>query len=295
MALTAEEQELLDFALAALPPWFSDDEGRDFAIEAAHAKMMGAARAQTAYWFGQTLISTATGATATTPDWLEQHAKDRGTRRQDGESDAALRSRLRTFSDALTVEAVMDAAQQVIDAAGVIGDVHMLELRRDRAYLGKNGPQSGTGGTFTAQAGNLHSFAPTAGWARPPLVGLQPNITWKLVIGAAASGGNDGTFTITALDEDRAVYTNATGAAGLDATATWRIDRYDAAGNLLTAGTGRQDAYLSRGHRMGAQYSTILLILPYGTDEATAEGVAEAVRQRKAAGVRVLIERRLNP
>lgn len=295
MALTAEEQELLDFALAGMPPWFRDTEARDMALEGAYAKMMGAARAQTSYWFGQALIGTATGATATTPDWLQLHAIDRGTRRQDGESDAALRSRLRTYPDALTVATILAAAQAVIDAAGVAGTVYMLELRRDRAYMGKNGPQTGTGGTFTAQAGDLHSFQPTAGWSRPPLVGLQPNITWKLVISGAADGGNDGTFEVTELDEDRAVFTNAAGVAGADAGVTWRVDRYDQDGNLLTEGTGRQDAYLSRGHRMGAQFSSILLILPFGTTAAIAASVEEAVRQRKAAGVRVIVERRLNP
>lgn len=295
MALTADEQELLDFALAALPPWFSDTEGRDFAIEGAYAKMMGAARAQTAYWFGQTLIGTATGATATTPDWLQLHAMDRGTRRQNGESDATLRSRLRSYPDALTVETILAAAQAVIDAAAVSGTVAMVELRRDRAFMGKNSPMTGTGGTFTAQTGTLHGFEPTAGWDRPPFVGLQPNITWKLVISGAGNAANDGTYTITDLDEDEAVYTNAAGVAGADPTVTWRVDRYDQDGNLLTAGTGRQDAYMSRGHRMGAQFSTILLILPFGTDAATALSVLEAVRQRKAAGVRVIVERRLNP
>ena len=295
MALTAEEQELLDFALGALPPWFSDAEARDFAIEGGYAKMAGAARAQTSYWFGQTLITTATGPTATTPDWLQLHAIDRGTRRQNGETDDTLRSRLRTFPDALTVATILAAAQAVIDAAGVSGTVYMVELRRDRAFMGKNSPMTGTGGTFTAQTGTAHGFRPTAGWNRPPFVGLQPSITWKLVISGAASAANNGTFTITDLASNDAVYTNAGGVAEVDAGVTWRVDRYDQDDNLLTAGTGRQDAYLSRGHRMGAQYSTILLILPYGTDAATADSVLEAVRQRKAAGVRVIVERRLNP
>lgn len=296
MALTIDEQELLDWALASLPPWFSDAESRDFAIEGAMAKMAGAARAQTDYWFGQALITTATGATATTPDWLQLHAMDRGTRRQDGESDEALRSRLRTFADALTPPAILAAAQAVIDAAGVSGDVAMVELRRDRAYLVTNDPHDGVGGTFTNQAGTLHSFSPTDGWARPPLVGLQPDITWKVTLGNCTDNENDGTHEVTALSGELAVYTDADGiATGLDTIAEWRVDRYDRDDNLLTGGTGRADAYLSRGHRMGASYPTIVLILPYGTTAATAAAVLEATRQRKAAGVRVIVERRLNP
>ena len=295
MALTSEEQELLDFALAALPPWFSDAEGRDFAVEGGMAKMAGAARAQVDYWFSQTLISEAVGPTSTTPDWLGQHARDRGTRRQDGEVDDDLRRRLRTFEDALTVSSIMDAAQAALDEAGVTGDLAMVELRRDRGFFVVNQAMTGTGGTFVAQAGNLHSFVPDVDWPRPPIGGLRQNITWKLVISGADSAGNDGTFEITDLDGDRAVYTNASGVAEVDAGVAWRVDRYDAEDNILTEGSGRLDAYMSRGFRMGSQYGTIILILPYGTSAATAASVAEAVRLKKAAGVRVIVERRLNP
>jgi hypothetical protein len=303
MALTDDEQELLDFALASLPHWFSAPE-RDFAIEGGMAKQLGAAKAQIAYWFGQTLITSATGPGVDTPDWLNQHAKDRGTRRQASESDGALRIRLRQYPDALTRELLLAIAQDMIDEAGVSGTVAMVELRRDRAHLVTNAPQSGVGSIFAASvlypgkrlvAG---SAGIAEGWLAPPLFGQGVvhlgDVAHKIVI-AGASAGNNGTFAIEALEGNSAVITNGSAVDEVKPFATWRVDRYDADGNLLTGGTGRAEAYLSRGYRCGSTYPTILLILPYGTDADLAAGVLEAIRQRKAAGVRVIVERRTSP
>jgi hypothetical protein len=297
MALTTDEQELLDFALSSLPPWFSAPE-RDFAIEGGMAKQAGAARAQNAYWFGQALISTATGPTADTPDWLGQHAKDRGTRRQAGESDEALRIRLRQYPDALTRPLLLAIAQGMIDDAGVSGTVAMLELRKDRAFFGVNEPMSGTGGTFVSVDANTAKFTPDVlPWPRPPFQGaaLAPPVTYKLVISGASNAFNNGTHPVQAMVGDAAEYLVLSMGAGHDATVSWRVDRYDEDDNLLTEGSGRARAYLSRGFRMGAGYPTILLTLPYGTSAALAASVLEAMRQRKAAGVRVIVERRLTP
>lgn len=295
--LSADEQDLLDFALGTLPWWFS--EGRDLEIEGAMAKMIGAAIVQQRYWMGQTLIGTAEGPGGGEPDWLQQHAIDRDTRRQDGETDDALRARLRQFPDALTRALLLSIAQQMVDDAGVVGDVAMVELRRDRAYLTTRAPMTGTGGTFNHAGATLVSFQPDElPWPRPPF--QDPSIvqvlTSKLVISGAADAGNNGTRTITGLDSDAAVVAAGTAnSASPDPTVTWRVDWYDADGNLLTAGAGRRDAYLSRGYRMGATYPTIILILPYDSDAALALAVAEAIRQRKAAGVRVIVERRQSP
>lgn len=306
MALSADEQNLLDFALAALPPWFRD-EGRDLAVEAGMAKMVGAARTQAAYWFGQSLITTATGPGADTPDWLQQHAIDRGTRRQNGEGDPELRSRLRTYPDALTRATLLSVAQAVLTAAGVVGDVAMLELRRDRGYLVVNQRQADAtlGGEFIDHGANVFGFLPAIDWAwwggKPPFrgPGIEPPITYKLYTLNAAEGGNEGTFTITGLDGNEILFTNPLGTAGADASVFWRVDRYDRDGNCLTGQdeglNGKLDTYLSRGHRVGATWSSILLILPFGTSAAVAASVEEAIRQRKAAGVRVIVERRQNP
>jgi hypothetical protein len=305
MALTTDEQELLDFALASLPSWFSSPE-RDFAIEGGMAKQMGAARAQSAYWFAQTLIGGATGATSDTPDWLNQHAKDRGTRRQASESDAALRIRLRQYPDALTRELLLSIIQDMLTDAGVAGAPAMVELRRDRAHLTTNEPQSGTGVSFSPSLAypgkrRLAIYPPGTAdnWAAPPLFGQGTvhlsEIVHKIVISGALSAGNDGTFVIEALEGNCAVITNAAYVGEPDPGASWRVDRYDRDGNLMTGGSGRADAYCDRGYRCGSTYPTILLILPYGTSAALAASVLETVRQRKAAGVRVIVERRQSP
>lgn len=59
---------------------------------------------------------------------------------------------------------------------------------------------------------------------------------------------------------------------------------------------GRGRTYLSRGYRMSTTgENALVIILPYGTSDATAAAVAEAVRQKKAGGIIVYVERRLNP
>ncbi len=297
MPLSAEEEDLLDFALGTLPGWFSDEEQRDLAIEGGMAKQMGAAWDTITYWFDQTLIGEAVDATGDDPDWLQQHAMDRDTRRADGETDPVLRVRLQKFPDALTRATLISIAQDLVDAAGVSGDVAMVELRRDRAYLTTRAPMTGTGGTF-AVAGTVVTFTPDElPWPRPPY--QDPSIVQvlssKLVISGAASAANDGTHDITGVVLDAAQYTDASAVAEADPTVTWRVDWYDSDGNLLTAGAGRADAYLSRGYRCGDTYPAIILILPFGSDAALGLAVAEAIRQRKAAGVRVYVERRLSP
>ncbi len=295
MALNANQQELLDFALSGLPGWFQAEE-RAMEFLGGCAVLFDAARNQLDYWFGQSLIGGAVGVTATTPDWLGQHAADRNTRRQAAEGDPALRARLRNVPDALNRQSLLDAAQAIVDASGVVGDVAILEpLRYWRGFFLVNEADTGTGGTFTAGAGTLHQFEPLVAFARPPIKTFEPVRTHKLVISGALSAGNDGTFPITDLDEDAAVYTNAGGVAEVDATVAWRVDRYDVDDNILTAGAGRLDAYFDRGHRMGQDRSAIILILPFGTTEGTRLGVLEMLRQKKAAGIAAMVERRLNP
>lgn len=301
MALSADEQKLLDFALGALPPWFGDTESRDLAVEAGMAKMVGAAKAQATYWFDRALITGADGPAAGLPDWLQQHAIDRGTRRQEGEGDPELQSRLRTFPDALTRATLLAVTDAILDAAGIVAAPFMLELRRDRGYLVNNQPQidASSGGEFFDNGNPVFAFLPFGGWRdnAPPFrgPGIEPPITYTITMFGCADAGNDGTFPIIALDGDKAVFVNAAGVAGADPGMVWRIDRFDRDGNSLTVGTGKMDAYLDRGHRCGASWPSIVIILPFGTTAAVALSVEEAIRQRKAAGVRVIVERRLIP
>jgi hypothetical protein len=290
-ALTSDEQELLDFAQGALPNWVrSPDE-----FLTATAKMMGLPRATAAYLFSQTLITQATGATATTPDWLAQHARDRGTSRQAGETDPVLQERLRVIPDAVTRQAVLNAADAILAAAGVIGFAVLLELPRDAAWLGRYTAMTGTGGTFT-QDGTVSMFTPLAlPWPAPPFrIAVPPaQDPQQLVISGAASAGNNGTRSITGLSGNAAIVSNAGGVAGADPTVTWKAQRLDVTGNV-TDGFAR--AYVGRGFRTtSTRPFKLLLILPFGTSAGVQNSVIESIRTKKAAGFAVIVERRLNP
>ncbi len=294
MALTAEGQKLLDFALAALPTWFKDS-ARSFEFTGAAAKINENTHALITYWFEQALITQADGPTAVDPDWLNQHAKDRGTSRQLGETDAALAERLKNTPDALTRPTILSAAQSIIDAEAIIGSVVMVELRRDRAHFGDFTSDSGTGGTFTDEGLGVFKFTPDVKFATPLTVtyeGSGDSGVPQLAVSGAASAGNDGTFPLTGLGGDGALFANGSGVAEVDATASWSIVKRDLAGNVKD-GFGK--AYLSRGHRMGSTIATVVFILPFGCTPGTESSIIEMARQKKGAGVRVIVECRANP
>lgn len=291
MTLTPEAQELFDFAIGALPSWLrANDE-----VLTASASMMALARAQSAYLFGQALITTAEGATATTPDWLNQHARDRGTSRQAGETDPVLQQRLRVIPDALTRQAILDAANAILAAAGVVGSAAMLELPRDGAWIGVYDAMAGVGGTFT-QVGSVSKFTPdTLPWPTPPFrsPSVFPELISNLAISGAASAGNNGVRPTTGIDGNAAIVTNASGVAGVDATVDWKIHRADGLGNS-TDGFAR--SFVGRGWRVAANRPLkLLVILPFGTSAGTQASVAESIRTKKAAGFRVIVEARQIP
>lgn len=290
MSLTDDEQSLYDFAEGSLPSWITHPDP----LLTAAAKQIGAALAQARYLLAQALIGTAEGATSATPDWLNQHARDRNTSRQTSESDVALRERLRNIPDAVTRQAILDAADAILAAAGVSGEAALVELPRDAAWVGDYTALTGTGGTFT-QVGTDSRFTPTVLWATPPYraPGVTPELSWTLTISGAASSGNNGTRAITALIDNAAVVTNASGVAGADATVSWTARRLDALGN----GTDfAARSYAGRGFRASVgRPLKLIVILPYGTTAGTAASVLESIRQKKAAGFAVVVERRLNP
>lgn len=294
MALTTEEQKFFDFAKGALPPWMPDQD--EFLMGA--AKMFGSVKTLIDYLFGQTLISNALGATGTTPDWLNQHARDRGTSRVDGEDDPTLRDRLRKAPDALTRVVILSSVVSILQAAGIIDTVGIVELPKWGAHSGTYTSQTGTGGTFTV-AGSVVTFTPDVlPWARAPYWAttlwstyLTQMRTTQLVISGAASANNNGTHPITGLVGNAARYTDASATAGHDATVAWEVETLDSEGWVRD---GFARAYSQRGYRSARLLPMrLVIILPFGTSASIEASVREAMRQKKAAGIAVTIERRL--
>lgn len=292
MALTPDEQELLRTARAALPAWASDDHLPNESLSG-YAKILGAAKS----WFFAVLgqmgyIGHATGPVAGGPDWLGEHARDRGTFRQDGENDATLRERLWNAVDMVTEPAIQASVDAILSAAGIVGSARMYELRGNTASLANNIADQGTGGTFAAGVAGF-KFTPDAGFAdnAPPLaVAERREQVHKLVISGAANAGNNGTFIVTEVEGNGAVYVNGAGVAAVDAGVTWRVDRYTESDAILTAGVGRPDSYLSRGYRLGAIRPTIICQLPAGTAAQLAEAIKQHILSICGAGVGVVVE-----
>lgn len=295
MALTSTEEELFDHAVKSLPHWFKNS-ARNMEDLAAAAKSIGAAFEQGEHWAEQAFIQTAVGPVGDEPDWLAQHARDRNMDRQDGETDAALRARIRTIADAVTRGLLLSEAQRIVDEDGVVGDAAMVELPRDGAYSRVRVADAGTGGTFTDESAdfgaNAVGFEPDDPFACPPFRTVAEDVNHKLVISGAAGANNDGTHVITALSGAKAIYVDSSHTFGADATCSWTVKRYDTEGNEIT---GFRAAYFSRGYRMMGVLPMIIIILPYGCDATTQAKVEDMLREKKAAGVRALVERRLSP
>lgn len=290
--LTPGEQELYDHAQRNLPQWYTEDARANEFIGAA-AKLMQRARAQNDDWLRkQTFILTADGPTSTTPDWLGQHARDRGTRRRNGEGDPSLRIRLRNVDDAVTRLAILAAAQAILDAAGVVGTVYAIELPRDEAFVGVFTSAAGTGGTFVDPVGTGMTFASTVPLTKPPYHPIFPITNYELIISGAANAGNNGTFPITGVVGNAVAYTNASGVAAVDATVAWTVRKKDITGNIID---GFARAYAGRGYRVGGLLPTGIIILPFGTPEAVRLAVLAMLREKKIFGVIGRVERREVP
>jgi hypothetical protein len=303
MALTANEQELYDWMRAAIPRFFFAKTRSEEEINA-FLKVFDASRQQVEDWFQETLISLSSGI------WLTQHAIDRFSDRQDGESDAELRARLQIIQDAVTRSAILTTAQAIWDAAGLSGTVVMVELAKNRIYLNVNVADYDIGGTFVGpDASNVMRFTPDAGFAGRPYdsADVPPNRSEDhyLYIENATDAGNDGTYEITGFDDDAVLFTNAAGVARVDAVAEWRIERRDWQGVTIdgpaadpSPANGWEDGYLDRGFRISnTPPNSFVIILPYDVAavEANRVSVEEGVRQKKAAGNLVIVERRSTP
>lgn len=300
MALTAEQEKIASWIRGAVPKWFTSTPRAEEDIGAL-VLIFDAVRAQVAAWREQGAILTAdgpvlSGGDIVEPDWLNQHAKDRNTHRQDGETDAALRERLRRYEDAVTVSALLSVVNAMLDAAGVTSNNYgLVELRRDKAYLTTRQRITGTGDALTKSGNEVVLTDAAANFAGGMLRWDRGEVAPTITIAGATSPANDGTFPVTGFigpGNTAVSYVNASGVSEVFA-GTWAIN---------DALHDRQDAYVGRGYRCGngrlpsgGQLPALVVIIPYNASEALRLAVAEAVRQRKAAGTYVIVERRANP
>lgn len=301
MSLSAAEQKLLDFALAALPSWYQDSN-RSFEFESGAAKMAQDAMDKVTDWLvTQARLSTATGATSTEPDWLGQHAVDRGTSRFDGETDTSLAARLKTVPNALTIPSIDEAINTVLSAAGITSAANLVELRQQRIFFSNersypSGTSYEVGGTFATTAiANQFAFTPSAAWdgSYAPVKDVQEIRGGILVVVQSAAAGNIGSFPITGLDGDAILFTNASGVAEVTSTVQWCIDPTDMDGNrraIYNIDAGKNSSYLSRGYRLGKDRAKIIALLPEGADDGVINSTTELMRLKKAAGVATAVE-----
>lgn len=224
--------------------------------------------------------------------WLDLHARDRSTRRQENEIDDVLRARLKQPSSTVTRESLLDAAQAVVDASGIVGDVAMLEVRRDGAFFSTYAVDSRVnGGTFEV-TGSTVRFTPTIPFRFPPFRTIEPVETYDIEFSGSANPGNDGRFLITGLNGAAVEYDNPSAVAGVDNAATWVVYRQDFNEEQKS---NFKRAYLGRGYRFQSNRSAFILILPFGCTDSTVASVREAIRLKIAAGVTALIECRQSP
>ena len=127
MALSSEDQALFDHAKQSLPRWLTSGVGAALEWLYGFVAEFSPVRTQGQAWVDITYISNATGVE------LDQHARDRGTSRRSGESDAALQTRLQQIDDAVTQPALMAGVNAILAAAGY-GTCAFVNLRRDRAH-----------------------------------------------------------------------------------------------------------------------------------------------------------------
>lgn len=129
MALTAVEQAYFDHTRQALPRFLFQLSTAPQDVLGAYAKMYGSFDDQLQEWLTQAYIKTSSDI------WLDQHARDYGTTRRDGESDPELRVRLGQSKNVVVGRLLLAQVNAILAAAGISGTASMVELRRDEAYM----------------------------------------------------------------------------------------------------------------------------------------------------------------
>jgi hypothetical protein len=292
--LSAREEILFRIGKGALPEILFADDTSQQEILAAFAKQLAPVWDEMELRLEEALLGTASST------GLGQHAKDRGTRRQANETDEALIYRLRfMLEDSVTVAGLKAKATAILNSYGVTiptGYPVLAELRigsrfrwgytRDVALTAVAASSLVDGETFTI-GGTVYEFNLSGGVTGGNVaVTLSGSETAPQVAAAmfAAMTPQFGTTRMKLLSNNLLVRDVLGLVSDTVTNAGFRIFR--------------KKSYWSRGYRFsgaGRDGTVIVMMLPYGTSEACRLSVAEALRQAKAGGVKVITERRINP
>ena len=291
MLLTESEQEIFDFVSNSVPDGYSKTE-RGMEDILLIVKVFDRIMTRNEFLFSQSMIlnSTFDGET----DWANEHARDRGTTRQAGESTESLIQRITSPNDAVTLGSIRRAAQAILDASSILGPVGIVQLRSNRSFFGKPQSQTGTGGEFFS-VGSGFGFVPSEGHAPPLRMGEQDRdyTATRLFFAGSASAVNDGEKPLTGLSNNIMLF-DGPGAAEVDPGVSWTIRKYNRDGRLMD---GFNRTYLGRDYWIGSgmPVNTRIIILPFGCTPTTVEAVDEAVRLKEAGGFRHIVECRTSP
>lgn len=148
-------EDLIAVYKGSLPPdLMADPIARD--IAEAVATVLAASEEEIARLAAGSQISTAVGA------FLDQHAKDRGLRRQFGETDEQLRARLQRPPQAGTPSAIREALQLIVGDVDTFGPVILVELPKESAYFDRLSFFFNRDDRFGAGRGVVIALIPTA-------------------------------------------------------------------------------------------------------------------------------------
>lgn len=287
MPLSSEAQSLFDHAKAAIPRWLTSAGSAALEWLFGFTEIMDEVRGQGQDWLDITLLENATGVE------LDQHASDRGTSRRAGESDAALRERLRNITDQLTEPALKAGVDAILEGnflahfqVGLYTDSGWTTVLEE---VGVDDPTSltltmvddGTNPPTLEEDGNATTIHFDSGVTTR--LDVENLITLESSFFGVLTSSDTPLAAMQAGDvfEDRHFY--------LSGVVCLRRDR----GHCQT--DGACTAFASRGYRMANHQRPMayIFILPFGTDEATVNAVIEYLRQNGPAGYIYYVERQV--
>ncbi len=293
MSLSSEAQALFDHARNSLPSWLT---GAPNAVKEwlyGFTEIFDVVRSQGQEWLDITYLESATGAE------LDQHAADRGTSRRAGESDYVLRTRLRQIDDALTEPALIRGTDQILsDAARAdlfvfhFTDTGWNTVFEAILYGSEGGLSTDLSLTMIDDAVNPPQLTEVDG---ATTIRYAAGVTTRQDIEDLVTSDSTLIYVKTGTDSPVSVVSSADAFTDkhfiLSQIVSLRRDR----GHMHI--TGECTAFMSNGYRMTGVGRPMgyIVILPYGTDSATAGSVSEYLRKNGPAGFISFVERRLNP